>query len=474
MRSLRRLLAALGSAAPVLLAAPATLNAQGDAAPSVVAFTNVNVVPMDADRVLADQTVVVRDGRIAEVGPAASVRVPAGARRVDGRGKYLMPGLAEMHAHIPGANAPAQTIRDIMFLYVANGVTTIRGMLGAPNQLALRDSTARGLVLGPTIFVGAPSLNGNSAADPAEAARLVRAHKAAGYDLLKLHPGLTRPVYDTIAAVARAEGITWAGHISTDVGLLHTLATRQSTIDHLDGYIDAAAGEEVRARAAAGQASFGDVIASVTEARLRELAGRTRAAGVWNVPTAYLWETLFGYDSASAYLAHPELRYVSPQTRQAWANAKRNRVAQDVAAGITPRTVAEHLRLRRVLLRALSDSGAGLLMGTDSPQIFNVPGFALHRELRLMREAGLTPYQVLESGTRNVARYASEALKQDGRFGTVAVGNRADLVLLEGNPLADLGNVERRAGVMVRGRWVPREEIDRGLAELAARHAQGS
>ncbi|HEX6059767.1 MAG TPA: amidohydrolase family protein [Gemmatimonadaceae bacterium] len=478
MRSLRRLLAAPGSAALVTLAgvaAPAAaLHAQAAAASSVVAFTNVNVVPMDADRVLADQTVVVRDGRIAEVGPAASVRVPAGARRVDGRGKYLMPGLAEMHAHIPGANAPPQTIRDIMFLYVANGVTTIRGMLGAPNQLALRDSTASGAVLGPTIFVGAPSLNGNSAPDPAAAARLVRAHKAAGYDLLKLHPGLTRPVYDTIAAVARAEGITWAGHISSDVGLLHTLATRQSTIDHLDGYIDAAASDEVRARAATGQASFNDVIASVTEERLRELAGRTRAAGVWNVPTAYLWETLFAFDSAGAYLEHPELRFVSPQTRAAWANAKRNRVAQDVGAGITAGTAAEHLRLRRVLLKALADSGAGLLMGTDSPQVFNVPGFALHREVRLMHEAGLSPYQVLVSGTRNVARYASEVLGRDGSFGTVAAGNRADLVLLEGNPLADLSSLERRAGVMVRGRWLPRAEIERGLAELAARHAQGS
>jgi imidazolonepropionase-like amidohydrolase len=112
-----------------------------------------------------------------------------------------------------------------------------------------------------------------------------------------------------------------------------------------------------------------------------------------------------------------------------------------------------------------------MLMGTDSPQMFNVPGFALHRELRLMGEAGLTPYQVLESGTRNVGLYVERDLKQDGKFGTVAVGNWADLVLLDGNPLESLDNIGKRAGVMVRGRWVPKSEIDAGLAALAARYA---
>ena len=470
MRPLRHLAAAT---AATLLAAPgAPLPAQG--ASSVVAFTNVNVLPMDAERVLADQTVIVRDGRIAEVGPAARVRVPAGARRIDGRGKYLMPGLAEMHAHIPGANAPAQVVRDIMFLYVVNGVTTIRGMLGAPNQLALRDSTASGAVLGPTIFVAAPSLNGNSAPDPATAARLVREHKAAGYDLLKLHPGLSRAVYDTIVAVATREGITWGGHVSADVGVVRAIETRQSTIDHLDGYIDAAVPEAVQARMRADAASFPEVIAAVEESRLRALAGRTRAAGIWNVPTAILWENIYSAESPDSMLARPELRYASAGQRNAWVAAKRNRIAGDASNGIGADVQTRHLALRRVLLKALADSGAGLLMGTDSPQIFNVPGFALHREVRLMREAGLTPYQVVESGTRNVARYAAEALKLDGRFGTVAAGNRADLVLLDANPLADLDALTRRAGVMVRGRWLDRAEIERGLAELAARHAAGS
>src|SRR5688500_3855946 len=194
-------------------------------AADVVAFVNVTVLPMDRNRVLADQTVIVRDGRIAEVGPSARTTVPADAQRIDGRGKFLMPGLAEMHAHVLGPQAQESEARnrDIMFLYIANGITSIRAMLGAPNQLVLRQQLASGEVLGPTMYVAAPSLNGQSAPDPATAARLVREHKRAGYDLVKLHPGLSRATYDSAVAVAREVGITLAGHVSADVGIERTL-----------------------------------------------------------------------------------------------------------------------------------------------------------------------------------------------------------------------------------------------------------
>ena len=133
---------------------------------------------------------------------------------------------------------------------------------------------------------------------------------------------------------------------------------------------------------------------------------------------------------------------------------------------------AREVQLRNQLLKAMSDDGVLILMGTDAPQIFSVPGFALHRELKVAAEAGLTPYQVLASGSRNVGRYVAEDLKQDGRFGTVAVGNRADLVLLDANPLQDLSSLTQRSGVMVGGRWVPRTEIDKGLAALAAKYSR--
>lgn len=425
-----------------------TVACGGAEAQEVAAFVGVTVVPMDAERTLPGHTVVVRDGRIVEVGPSAAVAVPGGAVRIDGRGKFLMPGLAEMHAHVPGPQAPPEAMEELMFLYVANGVTTIRGMLGAPSQLEVRDRLARGEMLGPTFYVGAPSLNGTSAPDSETAERLVRAHALAGYEFLKLHPGLSRATYDRMAAVAREVGITWAGHVSQEVGIDHTLATRQSTIDHLDGYLPAA----------------------MEPGRMEALAAATREAGTWNVPTMYLWESFLSPEPAERWLALPEMRYVSQNQRDAWARQKAQMEAQQAGRPLAEREA--EIAARRRMLKGLADAGARLLMGTDSPQLFNVPGFALHRELEVMAASGLSPFQVLESGTRNVGRYVAEDLEEDGAFGTVAPGMRADLVLLDANPLEDVANVARRAGVMVRGRWLPEDDIRARLEAVAARHAQ--
>jgi imidazolonepropionase-like amidohydrolase len=315
------------------------------------------------------------------------------------------------------------------------------------------------------MFVAAPSLNGNSAPNPDTAVKLVRAHKAAGYDLLKIHPGLSRETYDAIVRTAREVGITWAGHVPEAVGLRHAISSRQSTIDHMDGYLEASVPE------ATGGATLADFIRNVDESRFEELARLARAAGTWNVPTAALWENLFDRTTPDELLQRPENRYVPRAWVNNWANQKRNRMQQDAQQGATPELLTQFLAARRKLLKTLADVGAPLLMGTDSPQIFSVPGFSLHRELALAVAAGLTPYQVLESGTKNVGRYAAEELKLDGRFGTVAVGQRADLVLLDANPLDDLGNLSRRSGVMVRGRWVGGDELRAGLEELAARYA---
>ena len=441
-------------------------------AAGIVAFVNVSVLPMDRERILTGQTVIVRDGRITEIGPAASVRVPADAQRIDGSGKFLLPGLAEMHAHVLGPQQPQELNRDIMFLYVANGVTTIRAMLGAPNQLVLREQLKKGEVLGPTMFVAAPSLNGNSAPNPDTAMKLVRAHKAAGYDLVKLHPGLSRATYDSATTVAKQVGITLAGHVSQAVGIDRTLEARQSTVDHLDGYIEGAVSADVKRRmmSPTDTVSFAEWMGAVSEAEMRDLARRTKEAGVWNVPTMFLWENFFGPVALEEVPQREEMKYAPKQWVNNWMNQKRNQMQQQAKAGITEDQGQRLIAHRRRMLKILAEEGAPLLMGTDSPQMLNVPGFALHRELRVMADAGLTPYQVLESGTKNVGIYVERDLEQDGKFGTVAVGNWADLVLLDANPLQSLDNITKRAGVMVRGRWVPKSEIDAGLQALEAKY----
>jgi imidazolonepropionase-like amidohydrolase len=465
---------ALGVVASVSFPLSAT-KAQPPAADQTTAFVDVTVIPLDRDRAIERQTVVVRGDRIIAMGPVASTPVPTGATRIDGRGKYLMPGLAEMHAHVVGGNNPNhETLnRDILFLYVANGITSIRAMLGAPNQLPLREQLRRGEILGPTMYVSAPSLNGNSAPNPDSGAKLVRLHKAAGYDFLKIHPqNFKIETYDAIVRTANEVGITWAGHVPPAVGLRHALASKQSGIDHLDGFLEAATPDSIFQQLRTGQ-SLLQHIGSVDPTRFPAIANEIKAAGSWQVPTMLVWENLNTQaERPDQMAARSEHKYVTRQQLAQYVMSKTNNLNALRNAGVTPETSARYLALRRQALKALADAGAPLLMGTDSPQMFMVPGFAMHRELGIIAEAGLTPFQMYESGAKNVARYVAEQLKQDGRFGTVAVGNRADLVLLDANPLQSVANLTRRAGVMVRGRWVSAAEIDRGLAELAAKVAQ--
>ncbi len=429
--------------------------------PGLFAFTNVTALPMASDAALPDQTVVVRDGVITAAGPAGDVDVPRGATIVDGSGRYLMPGLAEMHAHVPpGANPPRAEVEDILFLYVANGITTIRGMLGSDYQIPLAAEIERGEVLGPNFYVGAPSLNGGTARTPEEAETLIRTHAAAGYHLQKIHPGVPLAAWDRMVEVAEEVGITWAGHIPADVGLVHAIETGMSTVDHLDGYVQAIASDDVQAQVNAGTISLGGLARGVDDARLAEIIQLTIDHDVYVVPTMYLWENLYGSPDADRILQQPEMRYVSPETRESWR----------YRAGSGREGVELYLDLRKRVLKELSDAGAGILMGTDSPQLFNVPGFALHRELQVMSDAGMSNYEILKSGTVTVGEYVASHLGLDGDFGTIAEGQRADLVLLGSNPLVDLANLFDRVGVMVGGRWVPRAEIDAGLEALAAKH----
>jgi imidazolonepropionase-like amidohydrolase len=411
----------------------------------VTAFVNVNVVPGDRERVLEGQTVIVRDGRIAEIGPANKIKVPEGAARIDGIGKYLMPGLAEMHGHIPPPQAPKQETEAVLFLYVANGITTVRGMLGAAGQLELREKANRGEILSPTLYLAGPSFNDNSVNSPEQAISMVRQQKQEGWDLLKVHPGLTRDEFDAMAKTAKEVGIRFAGHVPADVGLIHALDMGQETIDHVDGYIEYLKGD-------AGP---------VDEAKLSDVVRRTKAAGAWIVPTMALWETLIGYTDLDTLGAMHELKYTPPKQVEQWKAIHQKRVSQPNFDRKKVELIATN---RKRILRALNEGGVRILLGTDAPQQFSVPGFSVHREMAMMVKCGFTPYQIIQSGTKNVGDY----FKSRDNFGTVEVGKRADLILVEGNPLKDVSNIGKRAGVMLRGQWLPESEIQKRLDEIAA------
>ena len=421
---------------------------------NAVAFVNVSVIPMDRERVLGDQTVVVRDGRIVDMGPAADITIPANATRVDARGKYLIPGLAEMHGHIPGGNAPDEMVDRVLHLYVLNGITTVRGMLGHPRHLDLRARTARNEIVGPTIYTSGPSFNGNSVTSPGVGRQMVLDQKAAGYDLLKIHPGVSREAFDTIAAAAKRAGITFAGHVPLAVGVERALETKFASIDHLDGYVEylVRAGSPV---SAAQSQFFGlNLVENLDQSKIPGIVARTRQAGVWNVPTQILMDNLAGAETADDLARRPEMRYWYPNQIEQWKNTKREFEQEPASRRL------QWLLVRRQLIKELHDAGAGLLLGSDAPQMWNVPGFSTHRELEALVNAGLTPFQALATGTTRVAEYFGTT----DRTGTIATGKQADLILLDANPLERITNSWRIAGVVVRGRWIPKTEIDAKLA----------
>jgi imidazolonepropionase-like amidohydrolase len=435
--------------ATLTLAAAGQQPAVGQAAQAPVAFVNVSVIPMDRERVLSNWTVVVQNGRIIAQGASADVKVPAGATRVDGRGKYLIPGLAEMHAHIPPGNATDEDIARTLELWALNGVTTVRGMLGIPRHLVFRERAARGEILSPRIVTSGPSFSGGSVPSPDSAVRMVLAEKALGYDFLKIHPGVSREAFDSMAAAASRVGIRFAGHVPLAVGLSRAIEARYWSIDHLDGFIEAMATDGAPTTPQQ-DGFFGlPLVNRLDESRLPGLVAATRAAGVAIVPTEKFFESVAGDEPVEQLLARPDVHYVPEGMVRSWTTAT-NQIRSD-----NPREARQQfIAVRRRILKALHDGGVPILLGSDSPQLWNAPGFSLAGELESYVAAGLTPYQALATGTRNVAVYLGNL----DDAGTIQTGRLADLILLDGNPLTDIRNVGRRAGVVVAGRWLPKAQ----------------
>jgi hypothetical protein len=422
---------------------------------TTVAFVNVTVVPMDSERVIAAQTVIVKDGLIAELGPASKVRVPRGALRVDGRGKYLMPGLADMHVHFMFNDADNLSLLQ---LFIANGVTTVFSMHGNLMTLNLREGVARGELLGPLIYTTGPFVNEPIYTMPEQVERAVVEQKRAGYDFIKMHGELSREAYRTLLDVARREGIRVVGHAPRKLGMEVLLEERQETIVHAEEYLYAYFG--FNRKAPRDPEELTRMVKHISEATAR--------AGTWVIPTLTVYKGIgLQVEDIDAVLSRPEVKYAPARLRADWSPSNNNYV-QRFKKETVPSFKAQYGILEK-LVRGLRDAGARLLAGTDAPVPSVVPGFSIHDELKDLVAAGLTPYEALRAATANVAEFFGTA----GETGTIEAGKRADLILLDSDPLKDVTSTTRRAGVMVRGRWVPAAEIARMLDSLAAASAAG-
>jgi len=417
-----------------------------------VVFINAHLITMqpDGEPVLRDQQLWVENDRIRAIG--TDIDYPAGVTVIDVDGGYLMPGLGEMHGHVPPAASfegiPERYTDDVLQLYLAGGVTTVRGMLGYPHQLSLKQAIANGEKVGPTLYLAGPSFSGNSIESTEQAVRRVVEQAEQGWDLLKIHPGLSWAEYSALTAEAKVRGIEFAGHVPEEVGLDRALAAGQRTIDHLDGYM-----------------LFLDATERpISQAQLQRGVQETRLHGAGIVPTQALWETLIGAADADALRNYDELQWVPAILRERYFDF----LDQPENPYRTESSAQVHAQNRQKLLKALYDAGVPIYFGTDAPQLFSVPGLSVPRELNKMAEAGIDNYGILVSATRNVGDYFAN---QD-QFGQLREGYRADLVWTQTNPLDDLTTLTRPQGVMARGHWYSRATLDQQLADIAAAYAE--
>jgi imidazolonepropionase-like amidohydrolase len=286
----------------------------------------------------------------------------------------------------------------------------------------------------------------------------VRQQKEAGYDFLKLHPGLTKEKFDAMAKTAKEVGLPFAGHVSFDVGVWRAIDAGYATIDHLDGFVESLVpGIENTTEQQNGLfAMFLGDKADTT--RISKLMKGLREKNVWVVPTQALAERWFAPIDVAVLRNEPEMIYMAKNTLDNWTNAKKNLHNNPAYKA---EAINRFIQLRRKLILECQKNGVGLLLGSDAPQIFDVPGFSAHHELKYMVDAGLTPFQALQAGTTNVAKF----LKQSNA-GTIKSGAIADLVLLDKNPLTDIQNTKSISGVVLNGRWLSKEWIDKTLKTL--------
>lgn len=441
---------------------------------ATVAFVGVNVIPMDRERVLLNQTVIVRNGVIAEIGDAKRVRIPAGAQRVEGAGKYLIPGLADMHTHLfTDDEFPEALAEDEFRIMIAYGVTTIRLMIGTPEQLVLRRKSANGEILAPTIYAASPQLTGRKSTNAlvvtneAEARAAVSKSKQDGYDFIKVTTYLKPEVYEAIADEARKQNIRVVGHAdSRSVGLQRALKAGQQ-IEHLDSYLEALLPETAPMKGSVSDIYLynpknWESIDYLDEKKIPELARATVQANPFFTPTLHLFKFTVGKGRTEAsFLAQPDLRFYPKKTVDLWMGVSKRYLS--TAAPIEKRE--KYIAIRDKLVKAIYDAGGRVLAGSDTPEWLMLYGYTLHLEMIDLRDAGLSNYAALESATRNPALFFGAADKT----GTIEKGKRADLVLLDANPLADIANTQKRTGVMLKGKYYPQSELNQWLDEIAPR-----
>src|SRR5262249_38902301 len=428
------------------------------------AVTNVSIVDVRAGVVRSGMTVLVLGNRIADAGQAGQVGIPGQARVVDASGKFLIPGLWDMHVHWYDKQA--------LGLFTANGVTGIRQMFGYPIHLEWRRELDSGKLLGPRMAIASPIVDGPTpfwpdsiaVASADEGRKAVEKVRKWGADFVKVYSYLPREAYFAIAEEAKREGIPFAGHVPWSVSAAEASDAGQKSIEHLTGVLLACSSSEDEIRrqipAAARFEGRAAVEARALETydgkKARELFDRFVKNGTWQCPTFTVLRS-FAYLDDKDFRNDQRLKYMPPLVRDRWERAE-SRLGNSVNNySLNKKIYPKYLEVVGAMHRA----GVLILAGTDTGNPYCFPGFSLHDELGLLVKAGLTPGEALRAATLEPARF----LGMQDRLGTIEKGKFADLVLLDANPLEDIRNTQRINSVIENGRLLDRKALDRMLAQ---------
>lgn len=435
-----------------------------------LAIVDVSVIVPGRDSAVGNQTVLIKGESIVAMGSAGSVKVPLGVKIIDGSGKFLMPGLWDMHVHWYEEKS--------LSLFVANGVLGIRQMFGKSVHLDWRKRVEAGTLLGPRMIVGSPIVDGKDPAWPGSiefdrpnlAKELVKRLKSEGWDFIKVYEWLNADAFRALAKEAKSQDIPFEGHLPMSMNVLEAAQLGQRTLEHLGNVRESCTPNErdLRTMLQAAVAApnrfealdhgYNDFFAKHPNNRMNTLIAvdvckKLSKTGVWICPTLTVLQSL-GRMNDPEFVSDPRLKYMSPSVREAW------KPSNDVRMKDWTRDDFDYWKLdgdrKFSIVKMLLDTGNRFLAGTDclNPNCF--PGFSLHDELHLLVQSGLSPSQAIEAATLNPARYAG----QERLWGSISVGKRADAVLLTKNPLSDIRNTTSIDTVIQDGRVYDRAALD--------------
>ncbi len=423
---------------------------------------NVHVLTMTSKLVLRNKNVYIKDGKISSI-KDSHLDKKVSSHVIDGSGKYLMPGMINMHTHL--GDHPKDLI-----LYLTNGITTIRNMWGYEgfrfkqwlfgtrvfHHLDVKRKVESGELIGPRIFTAGPILDGeepflpnylpqHALSDYTQIKKVIDDQVEKGYDFIKIYSLLSKQNFDDIMAVADHHGIDVVGHVPDDAGLEHVLTSKIRSIEHLYGFINPYKPE-----------------LNVAKHDLNRLAHLAANHDIWNCPTLIAHERLANIGMRDAFEHEDQMKYVSNKQRKGMRFLQN--ASQKVYDKKGLKSNHDYMDQLYDIVMKLKSEGAGLLLGTDKALPYVVSGFSEHHEMQLLSQAGLSNYEIIQIATVNAAK----CLRQEHQLGTVEVGKVADLILTEENPLEDLSTIKQHHGVMKEGVWYSRAQCDEMLHKIEA------